>query len=491
MPRVPALPPEDELEDLPPLDGDTEEPDEAGGLDLEEPSNPSDSKEDTLDDSTSEDAPVDLAELDLGADEPSWLNEAGDSADLDLGETMPLELRDDDGESEEDAAGAAAEDLGFDDATQQVVLDGGDEGPLDPDDELREEDLPSLDSDEEGEGDDATFWEGRLAADEPGGFAWAPKPWARVGAPLALVQARAIACVSRGALVAARTETGRSEIVRVDLEGAIDSLNLPGIDAARVAKFSSDGSAIAVVLDGGNLFVIDRGASAARGAAGAVSGVIAVADAVVSGAMVWARTNGGALLTSGDAGRTFAQCPVPGTVAAIACDGRAGVVAVIVDDARVPIALLRGGPAAGLAGGRSAADAIVREPLDAPAPMASPAVFVARGELVAYVARTGRLIRREPHGAWRTFDWEGKITALSCVDAANALLAATYSEADDATALVRVDASGRPMIVARLGSAPEFPDSDGRAVALACDDSRGVVWIAGGFGVAAFAIAAE
>jgi hypothetical protein len=478
MPRIPSIPPEDELESLPPLDGDTEETDETG-LELDDVQ---DSEGDSLDDSTSEDAPVDAAELDLKEGEATWLNEAGDSADLDLGEA-PLDVQEgDDRIDADDEAGPALEDVAFDDPTQQVTLDTGDEGPVDPDDELRDEELPSLDADDEGEGEDASFWEGRLGADEPIGFAWASRPWARVGAPLPLVHARALACGSRGALVAARTELGRSEIVRVDLEGSMDALSLPGVDAARVARFSAEGGALAVVLDGGGLLVTD-GASATGFRQ--VAGAVGVADAVIAGGVLWLRTSRGALLMSVDGGRSVSQCAVPGTVAAIGRESGDGAVALAVDEARQPVALLRCGP-----GG-----AIQREPLDAPAPLGSPAVFIAasgeKARTVAYVARTGRLIRREADGAWRSFDWEGRITALSCVDDGDTILAATYSEADDATALVRVHASGEANIVARLGAAPDFPESDGRAVALACDDSRGVVWIAGGFGVAAFAIAAE
>jgi hypothetical protein len=244
-----------------------------------------------------------------------------------------------------------------------------------------------------------------------------------------------------------------------------------------VSALSASGSDTAFVLEGGKLLVGDGPETAFRAAAGG----IAVAEAVVVEGGLWARTSAGALLHSGDGGRSFARCALPGSVAAIAADGTAGITALVVDDERLPIAVVRGGP-----GG-----SVEREPVEGPAPLASVSVFAGRSGPLAYVARTGRLVRREPDGAWRSFDWEGKITALSFVDDAGTLLAATYSEADEATALVRVDAAGHATIVARLGPAPDHPDSDGRAAAIACDDSRGVVWIAGGFGVAAFAVASE
>jgi hypothetical protein len=76
---------------------------------------------------------------------------------------------------------------------------------------------------------------------------------------------------------------------------------------------------------------------------------------------------------------------------------------------------------------------------------------------------------------------------LSFVDDDGTLLAATYSPSDSTTALVSVDQTGHPAVVALVGDAHEDPDSDGRVVALAWDEARGVVWLAGAFGIAAFA----
>jgi hypothetical protein len=476
MPRAP-LPSEDELEDLPPLDGDTEEAPEAD-LEIDDVGGIAGD----LDDTTSENDPVDAADLDIGGPESTWLNEAGDAADLDIGESGAIDLREEDALDGDDEAGGASggvgEDYGFDDTAERAVLDGGDEGPLDADEELRDEDLPALDADDEGEGSDATFWEGRLPAEESATYTWAAKPWARVGAPLALVQARAIACVSRGALVAARTEGGLGEIVRVDLEGSVEPRSIAGVEPTAVRRFSADGGDVAVLLEGGGLYV---GGAGAGEAFETVAPGIPVADAVLAGGAIWLRTSSGALLFSGDRGRNFSRCPIPGSVVAIARDGAVGIVALAVDDARKPLAIIRG-----LAQG-----ATVREPVDATGPVGSPVVFAARGGAVGYVARAGRLVRRGVDGVWSSFEWEGKITALSFVDDAGTLLAATYSDADEATALVRLDRSGRPALVARLGPSVDHADSDGQAVALACDDSRGVVWVAGGFGVAAFAIATE
>ncbi|MCL2448465.1 MAG: hypothetical protein FWD17_05915 [Polyangiaceae bacterium] len=481
MPRTtpPPAPPEDELDDLPPLDGATE--DLEAELDDDEPLT-GDGGSDDLDDSTLEDEPVDASELEVDEHGPSWLDDGSDSDGPDLGETGPLELRDEDPyDADDDGPSAAGEDFGFDD-TERVVLDGGDEGPLDPDDELREEDLPSLDADDEGEGDDAAFWEGRLSAEEPAGFAWAQKPWLRVGAPLSLVEARALACVSRGALVCARTESSAREVVRVDLEGGTEPVPVALSGEQPVRRISADGGRVALVLDSGQLWI----RSAEEGRFERVAAGVSVADAIVVGAEVWVRTSSGALLASPDGGQTLARCPVPGNAAAFALDCDAadegGVIVLVTDDARQPLALVRGVP-----GG-----AVVRQPLDSAGAVGSQGLFAARGGSLAYLSRNERIIRRTSSGkAWESFEWEGKVTALSFIDSAGTLLAAVYSEADDATALVRIDAAARPAIVARVGALAESPQADGRVAAIVPDESRGVVWVAGGFGVAVFAVAAE
>jgi hypothetical protein len=94
------------------------------------------------------------------------------------------------------------------------------------------------------------------------------------------------------------------------------------------------------------------------------------------------------------------------------------------------------------------------------------------------------------------------VTAIAFLDDDGTLVAAAYAEGDDTTALVRLAAgSSQATVVARLGPPPagraadsgdspeqQEPDADGRVVALSFDEARGVVWVAGGFGVAAFAV---
>ncbi|HEX3343909.1 MAG TPA: hypothetical protein VHS09_05015, partial [Polyangiaceae bacterium] len=161
-----------------------------------------------------------------------------------------------------------------------------------------------------------------------------------------------------------------------------------------------------------------------------------------------------------------------------------------------------GGRVTGLVRARGTHDgAVEHEALDAPEPVGLRAVLAVRGAHVAYASRRGGVVRRGAGGAWTVHAWEGSVTALAFVDDAGTLVAATYSAADDTTALVCLEAAGRAHVVARIGPARvpagadvaaddgEGPlDADARVAALAHDDARGVVWIAGGFGVAAFAV---
>jgi hypothetical protein len=474
----PAVPgnDDDDLGDLPPLDGDTDEGDPSeGGLDVLEDDGA------TLDDSTGEDDPADASELNLQEADGSWLHDSADATDLDLGDAGLVDLDEREaGPGDVEEPDIRDEDVGLSDLAEYGLLDAGDEGPLDPDEELREEDLPALDADDE-ELDDAGYNDEPIAADESIGLLpWAAQPWDRVGAPLGLVVATAVACVSRGALVAARAENDRPEVFRVDLEGAREPLASREIAGAEIASLVAEGQTMAVVVRGGTLWVSRDGGQRF----GRAVGCSGAADAVLASGVLWTRTRGGDVLVSRSDDRDFAKRTVPGNVAAIARDGASGLVALIVDGAGRPVALARGGR-----------DGVLDcESIDAP-PASSTTVLAARASHVAYAGQAG-VVRRGTDGAWRSFAWGGRTTALAFVDDEGTLLVATYADADDTTGLVCLDVAGRAAVVARIGAVQTVRDSssagvagaDGRTLAIACDDSRGVVWVAGGFGLAAFAI---
>jgi hypothetical protein len=167
----------DELDlDLPALDGDEEGvagPESPQDVDVSEAHDAGDA----FDDSTNEDAPIDHVTFD-GA-EGGWLldSEAAGTA-LDVGSfdvSLAPEgnvLGDDESETAAGWGDLVSGEEGF-------VADGGEEGPLADDEELREEDLPALDADKDGDvSDDELYDRAILASDED--LRWDDRAWARV-----------------------------------------------------------------------------------------------------------------------------------------------------------------------------------------------------------------------------------------------------------------------------------------------------------------------
>lgn len=134
---------------------------------------------DALDDSTSEGDPLD--ELVIEGSEAGWLVDADDAGGLDVGPfDVSLSSEEKLLEVEEHEPLGADEELG---AGEEVVhTDGGEEGPLAEDEELREEDLPALDADDDGDvADEALFERGVIDTGEE--LRWDDRAWAR--APIA------------------------------------------------------------------------------------------------------------------------------------------------------------------------------------------------------------------------------------------------------------------------------------------------------------------
>jgi hypothetical protein len=480
---IPTSRDDDDLGELPPLDGDgDDQPDSA------EPENPEEGPGDaSLDDATGEDDPIDPGDLGLNEAEPGWLDEPTDAPDLDLGAVGLVDFADErDPLDDVEEPGVAGEDFGLGSAdSAEDELDTGDEGPLDEDDALREEDLPRLDADEEGDLEDAALVEAGFAADEPVGLAWAADPWPRVGAPVGLLSATSIACVARGALSAGRSEEGTAELLHVDLEGTSQTLAASGLDVAGVRALAAERNRVVALVDSGQVAVSrDRGASF-----DAIGGVVAAEIALV-GDVVWMRTRAGGILgfpdasarvtasvqdSSASGGFPSSNPSLRSGVRAIARDVSGRVAGLLTDDAGRVLALVS-----------VSDDGSPREPIEAPEAR-MPASLAVRVRHAAYSARGGGVVRRLAGGAWRMHAWEGPVAALAFVDDAGTLVAATYSDADDTTALVRLDPQGVASVVARIGPA-SHGESDGRVLALAYDDPRGVVWVAGGFGVAAFSV---
>jgi len=488
---------EDDLDELPPLDGELRDApdDEPDYTDLLEDA----PGEATLDDATAEDDPADPGDLDLDAQETGWLDDAGEAADLDLGPLAVIEFANDASLLDEADEPSDDEDFAFGDAPERGGLDGGEEGPVDADEELREADLPALDADEDGDLDDATLVDPAFASDEPLGLPWAAAPWARVGSPMAFAGATAVACAGRGALVVGRLEGRAAGLARVDLEGACEPLPAQGLNAAGVRALAAEERVVAALVQGGRVFVSTDDGARFEPAAEPIGDGIAVSDVAMASGRLWACTRGGGLLVHHSVGAgpardrdarpagpqpTIERCPVPGVAIALTRDaagarlgGGAGVAVLVADDGGRPTALVRCDESGG----------VHREIVDGPEARA-PALVAVRGAHAAYPARRGGVVRRLDGGPWATIEWEGCVTALVFIDDEGTLACATYSDADDTTAFVRVDASGVASVVARVGAASPDADSDGRVAAMAYDEARGVVWVVGGFGLAVFAV---
>jgi hypothetical protein len=478
----PPSPDEDELEDLPALDGDSsdrpdEQPDFGGLRDVLEDA----SGEASLDDSTAEDDPISESDLDLDDSEGGWIGEAAEAEDLELGGVAIVDFAEGELEQEDEEGPAAVdEDFGFGAAANAEGLDPAEEGPVDADEELRDSDLPALDADDEGDVQDSALVDPSFASDEPLGLPWAARPWPRVGAPVALAGASAVACAARGALVAARSEFGVAELARIDLEGACERLVASGIAARDVRGVAVDGAVVATVLADGRLFVSTDSGGRFAPAVALTSAGVAVVDAVFVSGRLWARTRAGGLVLLGQGSEPpMERCPTTGVAAALAAavmEGKIVAAALLVDEAQRPTAIVRAKDAA----------SIRRESMGGPEVLV-PVIFSARGMYAAYVARRGGVVLQKIGEAGRLFEWGGTVTALAFVDEAGTVVASTYSDVDDTSTLVRLDAAGNPSVVARIGAAHTDADSDGRTIAMAYDEARGVVWVAGGFGVAAFA----
>jgi len=172
--------PDDDL-DLPPLDGTVGDGEQEEGADGAHDEDVEDARElgDAFDDSTSEGDPLD--EIVVEGTEAGWLVDSEDSPALDVGAfdvsiTAEGKILDED---EPEVRHGVDEELGANE--EAVHTDGGEEGPLAEDEELREEDLPELDADDDGDvSDDSLFDRGAMDTGEE--LRWDDRAWARAPA---------------------------------------------------------------------------------------------------------------------------------------------------------------------------------------------------------------------------------------------------------------------------------------------------------------------
>jgi hypothetical protein len=293
-----------ELVELPPLDGaEDDEPPSAEIDELDE--EPADGG-DPFDDTTGEGDPVDE---DLSAsEEGSWLDDGSPAALEDDAHAPDILATSADSESflaENDELGVGDEDFGLGaEDNVALVVDSGEEGPSDADEELREADLPALDADEEGEGEESKFFEMAPVAEEDAGdqpFPWDLPAWERVGAPLDV--GGVVSCIACGAreVIAART----GALLRVDLEGTATPLGAAGLPNEGISRLSLIGASTWVETDSGIYASNDGGATFSREMGwpheATSDGLLSAGPARVNG-----RAGASAVTDLGEAGGTMA-----------------------------------------------------------------------------------------------------------------------------------------------------------------------------------------
>jgi hypothetical protein len=473
-----------DLPDLPPLDGDAEEQREQpsrvlpeGDLDVGDDTSSGD-----LDDSTGENDKPHPDDLEIDAGDGQWLEEPADAKDLDIG---AVEIDDPDGVTstlDGDDGAPAADDEGIGEGLEAGGLDSGEEGPLAADEDLREQDLPDLGQAEDDEANEDLTGADLPSVDAPLGLAWAARPWTRVGAPVPIASALAVTCAARGAIVAGALESRqtrddgrRVELLRVDLEGACQTASHEGL-TGEVRGLSADGDLLVVRSESRELFASREGGAFER-----IPGRAEVEDFVVASGVVWARSDAGRLMSFVPGQGSFLEHTTRSAVVSL-CDSGAGDVAALVAG---------GGGAIELVHGRSdcsiGTEVITLDEKTATFGAPLGGVMAARGTRVAYATRGG-VVSGSPSGDWRWQPLVGSIVALCFTDGSSGLVAAVYVDAEDTTGLVSLDGEGPPQVMALLGPTQADIESDGRALSFACDETRGVVWVVGKFGLAAFSI---
>ncbi len=451
------------VEELPPMDGAEDDaaqppPEELDDVAEEQHDNP-------LDDTTGEDDPVE--ELEPVGTEAGWLDDAADAEELDVG---PDELDDDERAGwldDADEPGVGDEDFGLDAGPaitphagtpgEALVVDAGEEGPDADDEELREEDLPRLDADDDGQLDDEDFSEDWLEAGDDERPAWDDRAWERATELPRVGAARSVIPEQDGALVAGST------LLRVTTHGVIP-VALSGIHGGAIVGVARVAANFAFATERGGVFFVEG--DAAREVNGwrlLVSG--GAAEIVSDGTMVWLRTRGGGLVSSRDRGMTWELIAAAG-VSAITVAGAGELVA------------LRDGVIV-----RGEERARWGVPLPAFPPGNTPIVR-ARGDVVVVAAFGAGAFRGVSGGAWERLEGTATVTALALVDDVGTTLVALHAAAEDRAWIARVGADKRARIVAEIGGESDEGE-DPRVFDLAWNDAAGVAWAVGPFGLAA------
>jgi hypothetical protein len=432
---------------------------------------PKDDGGDPFDDETGEGDAASLDD-DEGTEDGGSLLDAADADGLDIGAADLLGSESDTLTGDDPDGELPHEDYGLDDQASSAMLDAGEEGPALQEDSLAGEALPPLDADDDGVQDDAeAFFDDDLRRGPlTVGDAWSSL-WERFGAPVSLAPVRALVCSADGVVTAGR------ELVRVDLEGGVTRLAARGLrgEATRVVLA---GGALFVSTEGGGLFrSLDDGATftESTGWRAHVRPDEAAAGLDVVGsprAGLWGKTAQGALLWSVD-GTEWEKADLDGFVRAVGVDEE-GVVALVQGLGVSEVVRQSQGVFA-----RSAVPAELLA-----LGLTSPAAVAARGTTLAIAIEGEGVLRSLAGGPWSRVPGTETVTSMALLDASGTLIVARSGGDEGAqSSLLRVGADAEGKVVAVW---EERAEGETGVMAIGVDEAHQVVWVGGGFGVAAF-----
>lgn len=471
---------DDEIDDLPPIDGDEVEDEELADEELDE--TPLDDA-DPMDDSTGEGDP--LEEFEVSGSESGWLDDAGESDGLDVGTPDTFGAEEESSTLLEGAeeADADEDDLALGGALgaegESIVGDAGEEGFEDEPEDMHEEDLPRLDSgqDDTDESQDTDLLDGLPdeETEEPRP-AWDDRAWERVEGGPVLTAAVDLLALDHGGLVLggdgiARLPRGDVQVTALDATGLVGAPRALGVLGTAIVA-SSPRSGAVLSTDGGRTF---HGVNDWRSLFDLAEGERSIEVVALNGDL-WGKTASGALVWSGDLGATWSRVLPDYRFEAIAADGGTGELVAVAREATLTT-IARG------AGGKlsvSSTGALAR---------GKPLTLVAdRGRIAVALGRGGAF--RQEGDAWSRLDGTAGLTAMTFARADGTLLVALHSESEGRSWILEARVGSPPFTVAELGeTAGAGEDEEGdeaRIRALAWDSDAGVVWAGGGFGLVAF-----
>jgi hypothetical protein len=417
---------DDWLTDLPPLDGDDDEP--ASGDEVTDDLLPEPEHASSLDDSVIDDLDVGIG-AEITDDEPEatsnvskglrpavvdderWEADVGEP-ELDLIEDAPTSEADGEPPVESDGDFGDHEDL------PDSEDDAGEEGTTDPIEHSLDEELPAMDADDEGDFEDTLLLEAGEVDRDLETLRWADVAWSERPS---LHRSFAWAVEDPESLALLASSTARELIVAVARGGEVWVSRDDGRTVHRAGAGVRNGTAVGD--DARELFL---------------------ALAPIAGAL-WIGNRSGQLAVSDDLGASFRSCAVGRSIVALAAREDGSVVALSRGESAME--LLTSSDGLTWFAQRAIGDiAALARRTRAPWMTCRGASVAVGDELGAIVSRDGRHFTRIPGTA------EGVAGVFAGADPKAPLIIAGSFGDDDEVHLVRVAHDGVPEIVAELGA---------------------------------------